>query len=267
MYLMEDLLLDLRLKEELPYVDEFHIVEAEQTFSGNTKLLHLKKRKLPKKVKYHTIKYHDPIIFNFTPWQRERRQRDYLYHFMQDRPYKDTDVFFVCDMDETLRGNNIVDLAKLALQKGIISFKMINHYYYLNYVTDVDIHKHVDKAFMVSGEFLRASRQTFEDLRLRLFITDRHEVGTGHHFSYLNTPENISCKIKSFAHQEYNIKNILKINNIAQKIDKGEDILNRETGKLWYSEELNDTYPQHILDNKNGKYKDWIKDESKDSKK
>ena len=45
----------------------------------------------------------------------------------------------------------------------------------------------------------------------------------GWHFAYLQNPENISKKIKSFAHGEFN-KEDIKEENIQSKIKKGEDV-------------------------------------------
>ena len=49
----------------------------------------------------------------------------------------------------------------------------------------------------------------------------------GWHFSYLQTPENISEKIQSFAHGEFNKSEIFDLKNIYSKIQKGQDILDR----------------------------------------
>ena len=49
----------------------------------------------------------------------------------------------------------------------------------------------------------------------------------GWHFAYLQDPKNISKKIKSFAHGEFNKEEIIDVENIQSKIEKGEDVLGR----------------------------------------
>ena len=77
----------------------------------------------------------------------------------------------------------------------------------------------------------------------------------GWHFAYLQTPENISKKIQSFAHGEFNKDHIINEENIKTKIEKGEDIFEREhkIKKI----EMDSSFPEYILKNKD-KLKDWI---------
>ena len=51
-------------------------------------------------------------------------------------------------------------------------------------------------------------------------------------------------KIKSFAHGEFNKDNLANIENIAEKIKKGEDIFDR--GFKIKKIEIDDTYPEFI---------------------
>ena len=77
----------------------------------------------------------------------------------------------------------------------------------------------------------------------------------GWHFAYLQTPENISKKIKSFAHGEFNKAEIANEENIRIKIESGQDIFNR--GYDLKKVEVDSTFPGYILENKN-KLKKWI---------
>ena len=49
----------------------------------------------------------------------------------------------------------------------------------------------------------------------------------GWHFAYLQSPKNISNKIKSFAHGEFNKEHLVDEVNIKEKIEKGEDVFER----------------------------------------
>ena len=77
----------------------------------------------------------------------------------------------------------------------------------------------------------------------------------GWHFSYLQTPENISEKIQSFAHGEFNKSEIFDLKNIYSKIQKGQDILDR--GHNLKKIELDSSFPSYILNNKE-KFKKWL---------
>ena len=77
----------------------------------------------------------------------------------------------------------------------------------------------------------------------------------GWHFAYLQSPENISKKIKSFAHGEFNKANITNEENIKLKIEKGQDIFER--GHNLKKVEIASSFPKYILQNKD-KLKKWI---------
>ena len=49
----------------------------------------------------------------------------------------------------------------------------------------------------------------------------------GLHFSFLKNLDSI-IKIKSYAHQEYNVSEFTDLNNIERKISKGLDLFNRD---------------------------------------
>ena len=73
-------------------------------------------------------------------------------------------------------------------------------------------------------------------------------------FSFLQTPENIIEKIKSFSHGEFDNNN-LDIQKIEEKIINNKDIFDR--GHKLKKIELDNSYPNYILDNKE-KYLKWI---------
>ena len=77
----------------------------------------------------------------------------------------------------------------------------------------------------------------------------------GWHFAYLQNPENISKKIKSFAHGEFNKDHLVNTENIAEKIKKGEDVFDR--GFKIKKIEIDDTFPEFIQENKEA-LKNWI---------
>ena len=77
----------------------------------------------------------------------------------------------------------------------------------------------------------------------------------GWHFAYLHTPENISKKIQSFAHGEFNKESNIKIENIKHKIEKGLDIFER--GYNLKKVEVDSSFPDYIFNNQK-KFINWI---------
>ena len=76
----------------------------------------------------------------------------------------------------------------------------------------------------------------------------------GWHFSFLQTPDQILEKIKSFSHGEFNSEDIDK-KKIEAKIFDNIDIFNR--GNVLKKINLDETFPSFILENKN-KFSEWI---------
>ena len=79
-------------------------------------------------------------------------------------------------------------------------------------------------------------------------------INGGWHFSFLQTPEQILNKIKSFSHGEFNINNVNE-KIIEEKILKNEDIFGR--GIKLKKTLLDSSYPSYILENKE-KFSEWI---------
>ena len=77
----------------------------------------------------------------------------------------------------------------------------------------------------------------------------------GWHFSFLQTPQDIVKKIKSFSHGEFNTKNIIDQNKINEKILNNIDIFDRgyELKKI----NIDKTFPKYIVENQNILH-DWI---------
>ena len=77
----------------------------------------------------------------------------------------------------------------------------------------------------------------------------------GWHFAYLQSTENISKKIKSFAHGEFNQPHLNDLKTINEKINMKKDIFNRNI--KYKKVEIDNTFPKYIIENKD-KFKEWI---------
>ena len=79
-------------------------------------------------------------------------------------------------------------------------------------------------------------------------------INGGWHFSFLQSPDQILNKIKSFSHGEFNQKN-LNTKIIEKKILENEDIFGR--GNKLEKVYIDNSYPTYIAKNKD-KLSDWI---------
>ena len=73
-------------------------------------------------------------------------------------------------------------------------------------------------------------------------------------FSYLNSPEQILNKIRSFSHGEFNNQKISE-KDIEEKISRNEDIFDR--GFKFKKVEIDTSYPSYIIKNVE-KFSKWI---------
>jgi len=71
----------------------------------------------------------------------------------------------------------------------------------------------------------------------------------------LKNPENISKKIKSFAHQEYNNLVFSDLDKIKKRVALGKDLFDRDIN--YKAIEIDNSFPEYIQNNKD-KLSDWI---------
>jgi len=246
MFFCEKEILDMRLEEELPHVDEFHIIEAGEVFSRPVeKPLMLKQEDMLPKVTLH----HISIPVTSGSWEREAFARNYI---LSAKTLADDDVLILCDMDEVMRGDQIPDIVAKARANGWIGINMTHHYYYINNVTQN--RSAICKSFAATGKFIKDCGGDLDKIRNR---NDKPEMFSGHHFDYLQTPEEISWKLTCFAHTEYSVEPYTNLDHIRARINAGEDLFNRLDGRVWIPGVLDETYPQVILDNPE-KWEKWM---------
>ena len=78
---------------------------------------------------------------------------------------------------------------------------------------------------------------------------------SGWHFSFLKDSNQISNKIKSYAHQEYNKEIFSNIDAINERIDNKRDLLDRDY--VYKKIDIDETFPEYIIKNKKD-FSKWI---------
>jgi len=257
-YFDEDHMVDLRLNILDQYVDYFVISESTKTHQGKDKKINFdikKFSKFKKKIKFIVADYNESINFkNHIGGESpiEQHQRNSLIKGIEDASSED--LIILSDSDE------IPDLTKLneiKNNKKIIAFSQKMFMYKINL-------QNIDESNWIGSKItMKKNITTMQNLRNLKFKKypfwriDKYNLQTikgGWHFSFLQTPDQILNKIKSFSHGEFNINNINE-KIIEEKILKNEDIFGR--GITLKKTPLDSSYPSYILENKE-KFSKWI---------
>ncbi len=259
-YFNEEHIADLRFNILDKYVDYFVIVESTVNHQGETKKLQFdikKYKKFKNKIKY--------IIVDDTPEKIkkphkggeslvEQYQRNSLMKVLSKAD--DEDIIILSDVDE------IPDLNKLNLfdKKNYAVFSQKMFMYKINFLNLNENNWHGSKICLKKN---LKSPQWLRNLKFKKYPFWRIDKpkniqiieNGGWHFAYLQSPENISKKIKSFAHGEFNKKHLVDEKKIQERIRKGEDVFER--GFNIQKVNIDETYPEYIQQNLD-KMKIWI---------
>ena len=259
-YFNEENILDIRFNILNEFVDNFIIVESTINHQGKSKKLNFNinnYKRFKNKINY--------IVVDDTPENIKRpheggeslveqHQRNSIMKGLKKA--NDNDLVILSDVDE------IPDLRKLnefdKNNYAVFSQKMFM--YKLNLLNLKENNWHGSKICLKKNF---KSPQWLRDLKFKKYpfwridkIRNIQIINEGGwHFAYLQTPENILNKIKSFAHGEFNRTDIANEKNIELKIKTGQDIFNR--GYDLKKVEVDSSFPRYILENKE-KLKKWI---------
>ena len=269
MFFQELDLLEIRLSYLDPYVDEFVIIEACQTFTGKAKKFNFEKNKdrfkkfLPK-IKYFKIEdFHNDYesvikylsafedeshkrVLSFLEncshfsksqihWVLESYHRECL-HLILDKVASDDDIVLISDLDE-IPSKEAFDQKNL--EKYLVSpvvFQQEEFRYFLNYYKDSDW------LGTIAAKYSLIRNYSFNLLRLdskeiRSFVNKDSLKKAGFHFTSCGGIDMIKAKIESWGHQEYNNNLVLK--NLEENVRSGQDIFMREDGANLQKIDLN----------------------------
>ena len=256
-YFNEDHIVDLRLNILDKYVDYFIISESTRTHQGKLKDINFNIDNFPKfkkKIKFIVADYDKKINFDKhfggeSPI--EQHQRNKLLEGIKEAQTED--LIILSDSDEI---PDLSKIKKIKFNKNIVAFSHKMFMYKLNL-------QNLDESNWIGSKITKrkniTSMQKLRDLKFKKYPFWRIDkrnlqiINGGWHFSYLQTPEQIINKIKSFSHGEYNNNTISK-KVIEEKILKNEDIFSR--GFSLKKVEIDDSFPEFIQKNKQ-KFLEW----------
>ena len=257
-YFNEDHIVDLRLNILNKFVDYFVISESTKTHQGENKKINFNLNnfsKFKKKIIHIVADYKEEINFEQHVGGEspiEQHQRNSLINGIEKA--SSNDLIILSDSDE------IPDLSKLFKinpNKKFIAFSQKMFMYKLNL-------QNIDESNWIGSKITKKknirSMQELRNLKFkdypfwRIDKINQQIIDGGWHFSFLQTPEQILNKIRSFSHGEFNDKN-LNEEKILEKILKSEDIFGR--GKKLKKVVIDDSYPEYIFKNKE-RFLSWI---------
>ena len=235
------------------YVDQFVVCEGKYDHQGRKKQINFNVnnyKKFKKKIT-HVIVENFPK--NLNPWERQAFQREQILKNINQA--KEDDLILFSDPDEI---PNLSNFKKIEFKKKYIIFLQDLFYYKLN-IKEVGFGNNWEgtrgclKKNLKSIDYMR-QKVLKKNLKYNFFRIDKEKNiqifhDAGWHFSDVMTVDQISLKLKTFAHVEFSNEKFSSKEVIKKKIDNLEDLFGR--GHKYEVLRLNDNFPKYILEHKN----------------
>jgi beta-1,4-mannosyl-glycoprotein beta-1,4-N-acetylglucosaminyltransferase len=218
-------ILKLRLQLYNELVDEFHITEANQTFTGIQKndllesLIEIELKPFSQKIYYHLI---TELPESNSPWDKEYFLREKSLELASP---KDDDLVIVSDVDEIL---NLDYVLKNYNHDKINVVEIDCFYYYYNLASNEKMDASLLAIYSLLKDKKIGKRYNFCSEEERNFML-ANGGRTGGHFTYQFGSEidKYIKKVKSFSHQEYNNDFYLNPQKLKFLIENEMDIFHR----------------------------------------
>tara|TARA_B110000971_G_scaffold171476_1_gene176254 strand:+ start:1105 stop:1911 length:807 start_codon:yes stop_codon:yes gene_type:complete len=239
-------------------VDCFIICESRFDHRGNKKKINfIKDQKYDaNKIKYFILD--EPFPKNNTAWQNQAIQREFLLKCTDIA--EPEDYIFFSDPDEIPRPEILVNF-KLKKKYGIFMQKFFNYKFNLfnPYESPWEGTRVCKKKNLRSIDFMRQKIKS-KNLNFNFLRLDKEKNieifdNGGWHFNNIFSAEEISLKLKTFAHTEFQDKKFSSVLVIEDNIKKKKDLFGR--GHIYRNIEIDNSYPNYLVENID-KYRKWI---------
>jgi beta-1,4-mannosyl-glycoprotein beta-1,4-N-acetylglucosaminyltransferase len=249
---------ELRYNVLKNYVDYFVVCESKFDHRGNPKKVNfIRKDEYDfTKIKYFLLEEAFPKNTNI--WENQAIQREFLLestNFAEPEDY----IFF-SDPDEIPNPEILINF-ELKKKYGIFMQKCFNYKFNLfnSYESPWEGPRVSKKKNLKSINFMRQKIKS-KNLNYNFLRIDKEKNiqifnAGGWHFNNILDPQEISLKLKTFAHSEFSSEEFSSPNVIKEKIEKKIDLFNR--GHNYKKIEINETFPKYFLNNLE-KYKKFI---------
>ena len=249
---------DFRYNTLKDYVDYFVICESKFDHKGNIKNQNFiqKDNFDKKKIKYFLMD--TPFPKNNDPWKNQAIQREFL---LSSTNFCDPeDYIFFSDPDEIPRPELLSNFV-LTKKYGIFLQDCFNYKFNLfnPYETPWEGTRVAKKKDLKSIDFMRQKIKS-KNLKYSFFRFDKEKNiqlfnDGGWHFNNVLKAEEISLKLKTFAHTEFSEEKFSDAKIISDKIDKKIDLFDR--GHKYEVKELDSSFPDYLINNIHI-YKEWL---------
>ena len=249
---------DFRYNILKDYVDFFVICESKFDHKGNIKNQNfiLKDNFDKKKIRYFLMD--KPFPKNNDPWKNQAIQREFL---LSSTNFCDPeDYIFFSDPDEIPRPELLSNFV-LNKKYGIFLQDCFNYKFNLfnPYESPWEGTRVAKKKDLKSIDYMRQKIKS-KNLKYPFFRFDKEKniqlfSNGGWHFNNVLTAEEISLKLKTFAHTEFSEEKFSDAKIIRDKIDKKIDLFDR--GHKYVVKDLDRSFPDYLINNIYI-YKEWL---------
>ena len=231
------------------HVDYFVICESKYDHRNNPKKLNFNSKIYnSKKIKYFIMEKPFPKKTNL--WENQAIQREYM---LENLNFLEADDYiFFSDPDE-IPDPLILKNFNLEKKYGIFFQKCFNYKFnlYNSYETPWEGTRVCKKKNLNSIDFMRQKIKS-KNLNYSFLRFDKEKniqlyKNAGWHFNNIMEPEQISLKLKTFAHSEFSDNKYSDVEIIRSKINKKIDLYNR--GHQYKKITLDESFPIYLFSN------------------
>ena len=250
---------DFRYNVMKNYVDKFVICESLYDHRNNKKGVNFDpEKKYINDPQILHIVVEKPFPKNTNAWQNQAIQRDYIIKKLNFA--EDNDFIFFSDPDEILNPEVLKNF-DLKKKYGIFLQRFFNYKFNIfnPYESPWEGTKVCKKKNLKSIDFMREKVRK-KNLKYKFYRFDKEKniqifENAGWHFNNVMSPEKISKKLKTFAHNEFSSEEFSSVDTIRNKINAKVDLFNRN--EKYEVVRIDESFPKYLQDNLL-KFKDYI---------
>lgn len=254
----ENFITNLRFEILHKKVDYFVICESAYDHRGNKKKLNFNLMNNNFKNKIIHLVLQEPFNVKNNEWQNQATQREYIFNAIT---IADKDDYIMFSDPDEIPNPEILKNFKLSKKYGLFLQEMYCYKFnlYNTHESPWEGTRICKKKNLKSINYMRQKIKTnnlnqpfwkfYKEKSIEVFNNG------GWHFNSLLTAEDISIKLKTFAHTEFARPAYSDVAVIKNNIKNQRDLFKRN--KFYNKIELDNSFPKYILKNKE-KLKDWI---------